>query len=549
MKKVSESTHLTITGVSASIVAFFLVPLKLLNPFSTSWVFQRNPPFQDLSGHAIGSMFYAADSWRLPLGKIGNFGESLGSSTLYWNSNPLFSLIQKVLYKCHIIPKYFQFIGLEIFLGIVFTAIACYFLARKLDFSPFASYSSALTVVFSTSLLVHYFNDSLLWQFEILLAILLYRRNGAFPTKYWAALLAFSIWTQAYFVPIIGLFGVASIIQKRKLGFSIRALAVGGIFLTINYYLVGGFLLTLRERATSLDSARFFSCNLNCLFDSRGAGYSKALLANYSTWENYRYLGLPILILLFLLLIYILSPTSRNIRVTMKEHTSILLICFMLLAYSFGPTWKYGTNILFSFPDSFFTTALFSSFRAVSRFAIPLALILPIFVIGTAFHIINGVRSSFKANIIRAILVVILALQIIEVNQIPRTIHNTSFQGIANGYIPLASLDKSFSKAEFFKIVEANTGDVPGLPWQEFSFYALKYSMSIDTWHFLARYNYAQAGIEQARSVSNAAKCIFYTNTLYLIHKSIFDALNTNCKGHLVEVQSREEWSFYNFHN
>lgn len=525
------------------LVTLYFVPVNFINPYNSGWVFAKNSLFRDLSGHAIGSMFYAVDDYRNPIGVIGNYGSSVGSTTLFWNSNPLLSLFQKILFQNGLIPRYFQFIGIELFVGLLLTGLSVYLATKKLGGSDLSALLASNLSVISTSLLAHYFNDSLTWQFLIVFSFVLFyeKVNNKLAHLRWFLLLALTISSQAYFFPIVGAVYLLWLLLnlRRHIAISGFSAFLASAISAMVYYQIGGFVLPLSERITSLKSAQELSCTLECLFDSRTFGLISLGSPNTSSWEGWRYLGISV-VFLFLISTAKSIVDSRAQTSRVKSRIFYLyVLSFLFFILSLGPVIQFHGKTL-SLPENYFLDAFFMSFRATGRFAIPLVLVITIH---SALQI-DRVRNLQWKKIAAILLIVV---QIFEMTRLYESIAYDVNRESKLIFVENVKLDSVFARAKSFEVIEAHSGDVGNIPWQEFSYFALKYNLPINSWHFLARYDVPTAAKEQYDSVKFAENCLFQSNSIYLINSSIYERIPSTCKGKLFYVTGANSWNYY-FH-
>jgi hypothetical protein len=523
------------------IYVIYTTPLKLLNPYDTSWVFAKDPASRDLAGHAIGSMFYSIDVWRHPIGIIGNFGGDLGSSTLYWNSNPLFSLVQKLLFQLHLIPQNFQLIGIQIAIGIVFTGLSAFILTRKLGGSEWAGLLASGLLILSVSLNGKYFNDSLTWFFLCLFAMTLFISENSGRFLHWILLVAITICSQTYFLPfILTLFLLATLRTKswRVITERISIIGLTSLFL---YYEIGGFLISPGNRATSLESAKFLSCTLECLVDSRNFGLLSFGQPNEGTYEGWNYLGFSAILLLFTSLVLTLLQFKAGKFKWKKtfEFNALIVVSTGYFLISLGPEWRFG-NSEFRPPLYFVTNPFFETFRATGRFAIPLV----VFLICVASCQID--KLKFGKHKMNAVLFCLLLMtQYLEMTRLYEALAFEANVSVSKSLQYSRELDSLFRSHSGIQIIEANSGDIENIPWQEFSYYSLKNNYNIDSWHFLARFDFAVAASAQAQSVGKAIKCDFNANEIYLINEDIYKQLEDSCKSTLILHGTQKKWSYF----
>jgi hypothetical protein len=550
MTLLRRNRHLLSSLAFSVLFALYLMPMKLLNPYNTSWVFGLMPNFRDLDGHAIGSMFYSSDQWRHPIGIIGNYGAPIGSTTLFWNSNPIFSLIQKILYHLGLIPQLFQFIGIEMAIGIILTGFSAFLLTKKIGGTDIAAVLASCLTALSISLLAHYYNDTLMWQFLVFFAMVLFLEAQGGKLHLWLILAAITLGTQAYFLPIVlVLFGIATLIakQRRISTIAVRFLSMAALLIFL-YYEFGGFLLSPAKRATSLVSAKQLSCTVECLFDSRDFGLFTFGNPFTGGWEGWRYLGASTIFLLLVGLVlwlnqyrmnqYRISRMRRDFR---SPFSYLAIICVGFFILSLGPVWQIGHHAIRP-PLYGLTDYFFESFRATGRFAIPL--------VGLLICIASKQIDRLKYGAYPLALVLCCTLvttQYFEMTRLYESIAWASNLAVSTPLVPREQLGSLFKAHNSIQLVEADSGDIANIPWQEFSYFSLINNYEVDSFHFLARFDSDAAGRLQALSVQRALSCQFNKETIYVINMKIYANIPSSCAVRLTEYPGTATWNYFTF--
>ena len=117
MKNNKYNIHILFILVSLTLTIILFGPenFKFTN---ISWI-----SYYDMLSHQIAWKFFYNDIWHFPLGKNPNYGIDIGSSIVFTEAVPLFSIIFKVFKN--FLPGNFQFFSLLF----IFVQIPIFFLS------------------------------------------------------------------------------------------------------------------------------------------------------------------------------------------------------------------------------------------------------------------------------------------------------------------------------------------------------------------------------------------------------------------------------------
>jgi hypothetical protein len=326
---------------------------------------------------------------------------------------------------------------------------------------------------------------------------------------------------------------------RKQLSFFAQLL----ISMVVTYYEFGGFTLTPAGRATSIKSAQELSCTLTCLIDSRGQGFISTVGGNPNSWEGWRYLGFSTLILIGLSICWSLFSAFGHLSKIFKYFHNYALIlflpCLFLFVFSWGPVWSFhGKSINFAF-FRFFNPA-FETFRATGRFAIPLVCLL----ICTSVLVIDKFHFDGQALGLW-FLIILVPLQFLELSRLYDSISITAHTAVAGKFQEDPKLNQAFSDHRKIAIVEAYSGDIENIPWQEFSYYSIKFNYTIESFHYLARFDYPTAVKLQNESIKEFLKCELKPDYVYVIHDFVYSQMNRGCKAKLSLVKHGHSWNYF----
>jgi hypothetical protein len=295
---------------------------------------------------------------------------------IYTDSIPLFAVFFKIFSP--VLPHNFQYFGLF--------GIMCYALQggcgalkiKKTGGNTVQSLIGSLFFVLSTVMMYRIFgHTSLSAHFLILLCILLCLENQNNFKKQiiaWSSLLALNASIHLYFVPMTLIFMAFYLLHeyiKLKnlknlciiLGLSVFAL-IGTMFCFGAFYFI---------KDVSADLLGESSANLNAFVNPQGESRfikDMPLATNYQ-YEGNSYLGLGIILILFVILIFTLhQKNKKEVILSMKTGLNpyIFGIILFFLLFSLSPSITFNQYKLFTYPMFNPVERMWSIFRSTGRF-------------------------------------------------------------------------------------------------------------------------------------------------------------------------------------
>lgn len=379
-------------GALVGLIVFgFLYGLEIVSPTYTDWIWHGET--HDTAQHQLGWEFYRAESTG---GMIKRLAPPTGLSMVFMDVIPLVALIVKPLAGA--LPANFQYFGLW--------GLGCYILmggigallvdavwrrtrlaksAKPPRYWLVVGAGASLFVLSPMVLARSFYHPTLAGQWIILLGILLVVETSGFKSAgrlaaIWAAVLTGAILIHPYFLPMMGVLMVLSVVRlidrqgwrgKRRW----RALAIMTIIpATVAvgiFYLVGGFSLGTGAEVYDLADKGF-----NLLSFANPLGYSilPAFPNRSTSGETMMWLGLGVWLML-LLAAWLWRGNYRvawlRLRQYWRRHRWMcrvsLAVSALLLIFAVGVRIDAGpvTLVQYSVPKPIYE--LWSAFRASAR--------------------------------------------------------------------------------------------------------------------------------------------------------------------------------------
>ena len=379
-------------GALIGLVVFgFLYGLEIVNPTYTDWIWHSET--HDTAQHQLGWEFYRAESTG---GMIKRLAPPTGLSMVFMDVIPLVALMVKPL--AGVLLANFQYFGLW--------GLSCYILMggigallvdavwRRTRLAKSAGLPrhwlaiGAGASLFALSPMVlarSFYHPALAGQWIILLGILLAVETSGFKsagrlTAIWAAVLTGAILIHPYFLPMIGVLMVLSVVRlidrqgwrgwHRWRALAIMTIVPATVAVGI-FYLVGGFSLGTGAEVYDLADKGF-----NLLSFANPLGYSilPAFPNRSTSGETMMWLGLGVWLML-LLAAWLWRGNYRaawlRLRQYQRRHRWMcrvgLTVSVLLLVFAVGVRIDVGsaTLVQYSVPKPIYE--LWSAFRASAR--------------------------------------------------------------------------------------------------------------------------------------------------------------------------------------
>lgn len=574
----SISFYLGVLALLVTNTIFFnhIFGYRFLDINNVNWIYANGGNIRDNAGHAIASLFYSKEPWGWPLGAMSSLGGDVAGSIMYFATSPIYAIPFKALYSAGIIGDEYQFIGLQVYLGMTLTNLSIFYVCNRIiKARVLTSITIALISMYLCEPLIRWANESLASQFIVVLAIAFAITPSITNKRFisWSILTILAVGTNQYFVPMVIAMAVAEMLflyfnyQESILRKSKNLMCVLGMSIISNY-VFGGFEISPRKLGTGISDLSQFSSNLLSFFDSRGYGYTKNL-GSKPSWESFNYLGVSILLLgAISFFVWFKNKPLKNyslkneidlpllrvnldrivlrvnlerigLRVNLDRFRKfspiqftlfISIVCFLI---SLGPVIGFGSKILLTFPFPEVVLELYSTFRALARFAWPLFFLIIILLSKTLDRILMRVTKLSGGLVLQRFLavslcIVLVGIQARESAVLIEALRSVSQQDLDSKIGFSNKVISDFRSASGVKVIPPFDGDIESLPWREISGYVLKADKDLETWGFFARYDAALAGEIQPKEVVNFQTCRVDANTIFLVRNSILDGLT--CK-------------------
>jgi len=389
--------------IIGTIIFISIYGIAVIDVTNVNWLLDSSKTEQlwDLTQHYLGWVFYRNSEWHFPLGLVDGL-YSKPVSIAYTDSIPLFALFFKLLSP--ILPETFQYMGI---FGLMCYALMGGFgalITRRFSESVFINGCSSFLFIMAPCLLKRMFYHTALSAHFLILAALclwLYRdtyfKNRRTYIGLWCVLNISATLINPYLTPMVLGIMLCSILQEwiatKKFAHVLPCtfFPVASIFTSA--YLIGLFHGNVSASSESLEELSF---NLNQFFnpanyllsidnmvfnwtDQNNSAFLPSLAA-MSPWqeEGYSYLGLGIILLLFITIaIFFVYVVRNKIIITENRRTIISLVISLgiyVLAFTFlalSPKATIGNTVLYhiDYPDFIFN--ILSIFRSTGRFIWP----------------------------------------------------------------------------------------------------------------------------------------------------------------------------------
>lgn len=502
-------------GALIGLVVFgFLYGFRIVNPTYTDWIWHNET--HDTAQHQLGWEFYRAESSG---GMIKRLAPPTGLSMVFMDVIPLVALMFKPL--ADVLPANFQYFGLW--------GIGCYILMggigallvdavwRRTGLAKSAGLprhwlavgAEASLFVFSPIVLARsFYHPALAGQWIILLGILLVVETPRFKsagrlTAIWVAVLTGAILIHPYFLPMIGVLMVLSVVRLidrqgwrgrcRWRALAIMTIVPAAVAVGI-FYLVGGFSLGTGAEVYDLADKGF-----NLLSFANPLGYSvlPAFPNRSTSGETMMWLGLGVWLML-LLAAWLWRGNYRTAWLHLRQYwwqhrwmcRVSLAVSTLLLIFAVGVRIDAGlvTLVQYSAPRPIYE--LWSAFRASAREAW-VFYYATILLVGYFFA--SGLtkwqehRHSRSAGVIVAmIILIVVGAQAVDILASPRAIAKRRdfrrITGTSAQFTPLNLGSIYHGQKQLIALDESFRGDQSGT--YIIGRAALRYGMSLNAGFF-----------------------------------------------------------------
>ncbi len=453
-------------SVSAALIGAVLFLLiygyASLLPTNISFIYDSSDP--DVFSHQLGFDFYRISPWRWPIGVQSYYPYPYECSVIYTDSIPIFAFFFKILSP--ILPEYFQYFGLWLFLCFMLQGVSSSLLLRKLKIDYLRTMLCVPLFIINVPFLFRCFHHSAIaGQWLILFSFLMIISEHEMKPKSrlacWSLLCGGSVLIHGYLFFLVGfLMSFSTLYQflKYKTYKSSIMVFVSCVITTLaSYYLAGGMIPHKNVVMKGFPNYVFDPVDLfNPLFFS---SFLPAMPYAYST-ETAVYLGIAFMALLFFAMI-ILIRKRKKLAFFLKEHHLFVILtlissCF-LFVLSEGVRPRIAGNILFDLigdDPNYDLLAYLSLFRATARFILPVWYMIQV---GVIYVVCRSLRSRVVFPIVMIACVIIQYAEIV-----PKTAKGGA-DSVVSGYSTVFNdtFDRVFtSEAKHMSLVNENYEEI-----------------------------------------------------------------------------------------
>ncbi|MCR4643619.1 MAG: DUF6311 domain-containing protein [Lachnospiraceae bacterium] len=428
-----KRTYAFTAALIGAVIFLLIYGIETLWPTNVSFLY--NSEDADVFNHQLGFDFYRISPWRNPIGVQSIYPYPYESSVIFSDSIPLLAFFFKLLSP--ILPEYFQYFGLWIFLCFILQGVSASLLLKKLGIGYIKTMLFVPFFIINVPFLFRCFHhSSLAGQWVVLFAFLLILCESEMSPKkrtaLWMLLCGGSILIHGYLFFMCGfLMSFSCFYQfvKNKKRISSLIVFFGCVAVSLSaYWLGGGFLPHDNVIMRGFPGLVFDPVDLiNPLIFS---SFLPRIEYLYST-ESAVYWGIAFMLLLITAIVILIRNRGR-IKPFIKEQrfffTLTLLASLFLFVISEGLRPRIAGIRLFDLVGSDPNRellAFLSTFRATARFFLPVWYLIQI---GVFYIVGKGIRST---RIAVYLLMPLLILQYLEL--VPLTAKGRA-EGIESGY-------------------------------------------------------------------------------------------------------------------
>ena len=459
--------------------------LTALQPSNISWLMTVR---HDWGTHYLGWAFYKNEPWHFPIGKVTGYNYPAGTNVGFTDSIPLLAIFFKLF--APLLSADFQYFGIWLFLCHLLAAYYTILLFRLFKVNWVVTLAATIFIASNPVLVYRGMHPALCGQWMLIAGIYYYFLN--IQNSHWKRillyqflLLTFSALINPYLCWMVMGFSFATPIKlcfyeklfnwKYLTGYVVISLFSVWLLLFIT-----GMVGFQSKEAFGVNGAYgLYGLNLNALYNP--VGYSTILpqlkQVSWHQYEGFMYLGVGMLLLLFVLFIYygyrFISGGIKKEKTPATEtkgNKSILPLLVLAIGYAvFSITFVFTFNdkVLFRIPAPGFFKKLEEIFRASARF-----FWMPYYLI-VLFTIIGIAKSKIRPLISSSLVVLALAIQLYDIT--PLLTSKTMTYGTYKPPMHNADWIKLMSQFDEILFFPAfNSPKIRSMDYQDFSYLALK---------------------------------------------------------------------------
>lgn len=423
MKKLNWNMLYGIASLLGGLTFILIYGFYILNPFYTDWLMNGG----DLTQHYLGWEFFRKSDWFFPIGLTDQLAYPVKSSVIFTDSIPLFAIVFKVLLAGT--EKRFQYFGL---FGLCCFMLQGYWAARILQRwlkDKWQVLLGSLFFILSPIVIFRmYYHTALAAHWLILVSIYLCvvhadnYKNLLKTSVQWGIVGVLIGSIHLYFVPmcamLLGGYVLYSFVEEKKI--KIRYVLPGmsfliGLFGTV--WLLGGFSSGIDSGSS--DSLGYYSFNLNGFWNP--IGYSKVMkwldVYREGQYEGFAYLGLGVIILLFVSIISIAVTWKKWISLVKKNWLKVVIasgVVLGLVILAASPKITFNGHLLLELPDIDIIMKYWSIFGSSGRIIWPVYYLLVLFVVIGTLQLIK--RIGHNRVLAYVLLVICFGIQVFDMS-------------------------------------------------------------------------------------------------------------------------------------
>ncbi|MBO6310937.1 MAG: hypothetical protein J6N70_19280 [Oribacterium sp.] len=435
-----------IGGAFIGIILFLLIyGIAPLVPTNVSFLY--NSPDQDVMSHQFGFDFYRYSPWQHPLGQTDHYPYPYVSSVINSDSIPIFALFFKLISP--LLPEYFQYFGLWIFLCFALQGFSASLLLHRLKVRFVPAMCAVPLFICNVPLLFRCFHHSALTgQWLILLCFLLILDHNHLSLKkqlfFWSLLCGLSVWIHGYLFIMVGLLMTLNciyhILKEHQL-MPVLAVFFSCVITTLFFYYEGGGFISYPN--VPVWGLGLLTFDLTDLFNPTSfSTFLPGVRPPFST-ENASYLGLGIILLFFLSIVLIFNKKNalkKLVRENSLEFRFCLFSVLLITLLSFGVCARFAGHPIYDLRPvlSEKSTIMLSNFRSSARFFWPVWYLM-------LLVCLTVICRSFKSRDLLCIL--LIASGLLQYTDVVPNTANGGSDIIINGYsgIPATAFENCYS--------------------------------------------------------------------------------------------------------
>lgn len=330
-----KSFHIFLAAVIGILVFSFYFDFTIADPTNTTWIFREAG---DLSVHYLGSYYFRLDDWHFPLTKTILVNAPEGTSIIFSDSNPLLSLIAKLLK--FILPPEFQLLGIWYLICWTLQSVFGYLLVFKLTKNNVYALLSGLLFCLLPTQAYRIVHENLITFWIILWTLYVYIDTEISPKKkqiLFFTIFAISSLIHAYITAMAIFISAAWYIKEfimlsreddKKNLLNFLKIAVILSFSFLIFLWVFGYFYNNPESVGLLDFGTF-AMNLSAPFNPFWENYStfiKPAPFLQGHYEGFQYWGFGIIILFFFISILLVKKYFNDYKSPLGFFFALTLV-------------------------------------------------------------------------------------------------------------------------------------------------------------------------------------------------------------------------------